>query len=89
MSPSSILDFTQRLYNDLDLANKYEWNTIRRGGATNPNKAKLHDKKYECMNSSETFEKKDCLGEKHVNLESLTSTDFFEFLIANWITVSN
>jgi hypothetical protein len=33
MSPSSVKDFTERMYNNADLASQYEWNANRRGGS--------------------------------------------------------
>lgn len=32
LSPSSMLDFTQRMYNDADLASQYLWNQKRQAG---------------------------------------------------------
>lgn len=42
LSPSSMLDFTKRMYSDVELANKYEWNKDRRPDGPKP-KASLHD----------------------------------------------
>lgn len=44
MSPSSMKDLLGRMYNDVDLASLYEWNSNRRGGIGSPKPtAKLHD----------------------------------------------
>jgi hypothetical protein len=60
LSPSSMLDFTQRMYDDEELASQYLWNMGRRG--TKKPKAKKNDKRFLCLNSSEVFELKDCEG---------------------------
>ena len=54
LSPNSMVDFTNRLQTDTDLAALYEWNMNRRGG--NPSKlpkVKANNKKYKCMTTSE------------------------------------
>ena len=85
LSPSSMADFLERMYNDADLASQYEWNASRRQTAAPP-KANLHAKKYLCLGSSETFEKKDCMGSEHIRpLKDLDVTSMFEEFIANWI----
>ena len=57
LSPSSMKDMANRLYNDPKLASEYEWNAYRRGGkSTEPPVVKPHNKKYLCLLSSETFE---------------------------------
>uniref|UniRef100_A0A7S3IM91 Uncharacterized protein n=1 Tax=Strombidium inclinatum TaxID=197538 RepID=A0A7S3IM91_9SPIT len=90
LSPSSMKEFTERMYNDVDLASQYEWNMNRRGGTPSVKpKAKLHNKSYLCLQASETFEKKDCEGHPHINLKSGDLTDFFEYFIADWIQVDS
>jgi len=42
LSPSSMMDFLERMYNDVELASKYEWNRSRRQTPISP-VAKLHD----------------------------------------------
>jgi len=86
MSPSSMKDLTERFFDDSDLASQYEWNTRRRA-ASKP-AIKRHQKKYLCMQASETFEQKDCTGSPHINLGSLNPTDYLEYFIADWIQVS-
>lgn len=89
MSPSSVKDFTERMYNNADLASQYEWNANRRGGSPSvrPN-VNVHSRKYLCLQTSETFQYKDCYGRPHIDLKSKDTTDFFEYFIANWIDVS-
>ena len=60
LSPSSMLEFTQRMYDDAELASQYLWNQGRRGGEKP--QAKVNDKQFLCLNSSEVFELKDCEG---------------------------
>lgn len=42
LSPSSMMDLLERMYNDVELASKYEWNATRRQSPTPP-KASLHN----------------------------------------------
>jgi len=42
LSPSSMMDFFERMYNDVELANKYDWNANRKVPAMKPN-ATLHN----------------------------------------------
>ena len=87
LSPSSMLEFTRRLYNDTTLASQYEWNKNRRT-AENPPKTRLHDKSYLCLAASETFESHDCYGTPHIQpLKNLSVTSMFEEFIANWIEI--
>ena len=85
LSPSSMIDFTIRMYNDAELASQFNWNLDRRGSPKKP--AGVHSQGYICMNSSEIFEKKDCQGKAHIDLHSTDSADWFNFLIANWIQI--
>ena len=88
MSPSSMKNLTERLYNDVDLASQYDWNRIRRGGEPNTRPtAKLHDLRYLGLQASETFELKDIMKEKHIDLKHPDISTFFEYLIGNWINV--
>lgn len=87
LSPSSMMDLLERMYNDVELASKYEWNATRRQTATPP-KAHLHNKGYLCLAASETFEEKDCHGVEHIRpLKDLDVTSMFEEFIANWIKI--
>lgn len=88
LSPSSIKEFTERMYNNSDLASLYEWNSNRRGGepSVKPH-AKEHNIKYLCLQTSEAFEEKDCKNEPHINLKSLDLTSFFEYFIGDWIEI--
>jgi len=87
LSPSSMMDFLERMYNDVELASKYEWNKSRRHSPTPP-KAKLHDQNYLCLAASETFEAKDCYGAEHIRpLKDLDIVSIFEEFIANWIKI--
>ena len=83
LSPSSMLDFTLRMYNDVDLASQFKWNLNRRG--THKPTASLHDHGFICMATSEVFEEKDCQGRPHIDLKNGGNTDWFNFLIADWI----
>lgn len=87
LRPSNLLDFTKRMYNNATLATQYEWNKSRRGNSTKP-EVQVHDKNYLCLSASEVFEQKDCLGQKEINLRSFSNTDYFNYLIGNWITVA-
>ena len=88
MSPSSMKKLSERLYNDVDLASQYDWNRIRRGGEPNTRPtAKLHDLRYLGLQASETFELKDLLKEKHIDMLHPDISTFFEYLIGNWIYV--
>ena len=54
LSPASVTDFIDRMYNDGDLESLYEWNSERRGG---PRPApKLHSNSVKCLVTSETYE---------------------------------
>lgn len=90
LSPASMQELANRMYNDVDLAAQFEWNSNRRGGAgaVKPS-AKLHDQDYLCMQTSETFERKDCYGQPHIHLSFSDTTSMFEYFIGNWITVGN
>jgi len=85
LSPNSVLDLINRLYNDVDLASLYEWNAYRRGG--NPSVkpvAKLHNLKYKCLQTSETFEQADCEGKPHIGKDV---TGAFNAIIGDWIKI--
>ena len=84
MSPSSILEFTDRLYNDADLASQYLWNKARRAGSKP--EAQLHDKALLCRRATETFESKDCLGEPHIGFKG---SGLFEYFMGNWIKIKS
>ena len=85
LSPSSMLDFTQRMYQDSDLASQYLWNKGRRGKARP--EANVGEKQFECLNSSEIFELRDCQGSPDIHLKGGSSADWFNYLIANWILI--
>jgi hypothetical protein len=59
MSPSSMLNFTKRLYNDADLASQYEWNRGRQVG--DKPSVKSGEREYLCQGASEVFELNDCM----------------------------
>lgn len=46
LSPSSMKDLANRMYNDVDLASEYKWNMNRRPGAKP--KIPLHNKMFKC-----------------------------------------
>lgn len=57
LSPDSMKDFANRMFNDAELASQFEWNSVRRGGINSKKpKAKIHDQQYLCRLTSETFE---------------------------------
>uniref|UniRef100_A0A7S3IP58 Calcineurin-like phosphoesterase domain-containing protein n=1 Tax=Strombidium inclinatum TaxID=197538 RepID=A0A7S3IP58_9SPIT len=87
LSPSSIKDLTQRMYDNADLAGLYEYNKAKGGRPYKPGQE--HDKSFLCLQGSETFEVKDCFGQPHINLKSKNPTDIFEFLTQYWIKVDN
>lgn len=87
LSPASMKELTNRMYNNVDVAALYEWNSDRRG-SPKPSPT-LHNQKYLCMQTSETFERKDCFGQPHIHLSLSDTTSMFEYFIANWITVTN
>lgn len=43
---------------------------------------------YICYKGSETYEIRKCLGQPDINLKSFSSTDWFEYIIGDWIEVS-
>jgi hypothetical protein len=88
LSPSSMKNFTERLYNDADLASQYDWNQHTRGGSpsTKPN-TPVHQQRFRCLQASEGFELKDCEGVQHIKLRSTDTTDWFNFLIGDWISI--
>lgn len=85
LSPSSMLDFTQRMVQDTDLASQYLWNRKRQAG-TKP-ESNQGDAQFTCLNSSEIFELRDCQGQPDIHLKGGNGDDWFNFLIANWILV--
>lgn len=58
LSPASMTDFINRMYNDKTLESLYAWNAYRRGGERSA--GSLHSSSIKCLTSSETYEKKDC-----------------------------
>jgi len=81
LSPNSMAGLAQRLYEDEDLAQRYENNRYKRG--TGAPKAVLNDQKYKCLLKTESFESKECMGK---NPKSLKNPDnFFEILAGPWI----
>ena len=87
LRPSNLLDFTKRMFNDASLASQYEWNKSRRGPVARPD-VKQYDKNYLCLSASEIFEQRDCLGEKDIDLKSFSNTDFFNYLMGNWVNIA-
>lgn len=89
LSPASMKDFANRMFNDAELASQFEWNSNRRGGNQSKKPSvPLHDQSYLCKLTSETFEEKDCYGTPHLSPSITDLTSWFEYLIANWIEVS-
>ena len=77
------------MYNDTELASTYEWNSNRRGGVGSPKpKAKLHDRQFSCsLQTTETYEEKDCYGHPHIDWKKPGATDMMEILISKWIDI--
>jgi len=90
MSPSSMLDLTERIYSDQETASQYAWNRIRRGGVDTARPvAKVRDAVQRCyLQASEAFERKECEGKKPIDLEHPDLTTFFEYAIGNWVDIS-
>ena len=88
LSPSSMLDLSDRMFEDAALVEQYQWNSVRRAGAK-PS-AKVHDHVLKCfIQSTETFENDDCIGRAHtLPLKSLDQRSLMEDAISNWILVS-
>ena len=87
MSPTSMLKFTQSLFDNSNLASQYEWNRARQATLSKPSVA-AGNKRYLCQSASEVFEQKDCLGQAHISLLHGGSSDWFNFLIGNYISTS-
>ena len=84
MSPNSMAKMSMDLFTDVAMANKYEQNRFKLG---NPNaKAKANDMKYKCMIATETFQLRECMGQKDIDLNDGAS--IFDLIISNWITTS-
>lgn len=86
LSPTTMLQFTKRMYDDAELASQYLWNQGRRGGPKP--QANVNDKRFLCRNSSEIFELKDCEGLPDISLKGGDTADWFNLLIANWIELA-
>lgn len=76
------------MYNDANLASQYDWNQSRRGGSPNTRPSTpAHQQRFLCLQASEGFELRDCQGLPHVNIKSTDTTDWFNYLINNWIEI--
>ena len=85
LSPNSMMNFAERMYNDTNLASLYQWNKSRRNGKEPV--AKLHDQQYLCMLTSESFEENECNGKPDIDMKS--TTGLFDYIISNWIDIKN
>ena len=86
LSPSSMKNFTERMYQDGTLASQFDWNKGRRG-KPKPN-TPAHEQRFRCLQTSEAFEMKDCYGDPHVVIPSKDLTSWFNYLIGNWIKIA-
>lgn len=89
LRPTNIKNFLNKLNNDPELAAEYDWNRHQRG---QPKPTVRSNEKFECEATSETFERKACLGEPTSimslnNLKGYSQDDIFNYAIANWIEI--
>jgi len=55
-----MLDFTERMFNNVELASLYEWNKGRRGDIRPV--VELNDLSYKCMSFTLDYDYRECLG---------------------------
>ena len=75
---------TKKLALDIETAAQFEWNRGRRGDPLDTS-LEIDELKYECMATSEAFEKRECLGKPTISIWNYSYVDMMNFLISNWV----
>jgi hypothetical protein len=88
LSPDSMANLLDRLYANGTLASQFEWNRDRRRNSSPPD-VKPGDMEYKCLKTTESFEENECYGNPPISSSSTDVTGWFEYLIGDWIAVSD
>lgn len=83
-------DFFTRMRTNKELAAEYDWNMNQRG-KPKPKVSDIPEGAFNCEGTSETFEKKKCLGEptSEMSLDlKFISESWFNYAIGNYIKVT-
>lgn len=84
ISPDNLYNLSERIRDNQDLANLFEWGESRKAGAE-PTNANGHST-FCSMTTSEIWEKDDCFGSSHLpNPRSSPGKWLFDIEIGDWV----